>query len=148
MHAGVHLIEDIFTGYNYATGLVPNWSSLRLLNGAVLTTSKFNDDAAAPSGGVVMFYVTGLLSICDTCRVDASALGWSGGAVRCELLFCLHLSAHAHVPGQIPANWIWRQRAAGLWYDFMRVRCIISRVQALDLEAALADLVRACMQCV
>ncbi|EDQ85185.1 uncharacterized protein MONBRDRAFT_29468 [Monosiga brevicollis MX1] len=77
LDGGVHAIEDLYPGYNWMTGNVPNWNSLSLINGARLTCNKFNDKT---TGGVIMFYVSSLLSICETCSIDASALGWSGGA--------------------------------------------------------------------
>jgi hypothetical protein len=54
---------------------VPHYRDVTLVNGAVLTTSKFDDNN---KGGVIMFFVSGTLSICSTCRIDVSEKGWSG----------------------------------------------------------------------
>ena len=75
LNGQTHLIEDKFTNYDWKNGVVPHYRDVTLVNGAVLTTDKFNDNN---EGGVVMFYVSGTLSICSDCRIDVNAKGWSG----------------------------------------------------------------------
>lgn len=77
----VYFIEDLFPSYNWASGVVPHYKDVTLTNGASLSVrDKFNDDAGHPVGGVLMFYVSGTLTICATCKLDVNAKGWSGGA--------------------------------------------------------------------
>ena len=92
---------------------MPHYRDVTLVNGAVLTTSKFDDNN---KGGVVMFFVSGTLSICSTCRIDVSEKGWSGKWV-CDVSVTWPFCGRGliPIPPTLPAH-RWRR---SIWYQWL-----------------------------
>ena len=82
LNGGTRNIEDLFSNYDPDHN-VPQWSEVRLTNGATLTTAAWSYNAHAgqpdPRRGKIVFKVAGTLSICANCAINANEKGYRGG---------------------------------------------------------------------
>jgi hypothetical protein len=76
---GTATIESRYPKYDPRRGVYPQYNSVRLINGATLTTAnRYNMHTNI--GGLMMFTVKTKLEICSTCRIDVSETGFPGTA--------------------------------------------------------------------